>query len=151
MLGTRVRKIYIRARFLNNVTANIGLSNRSKKKLAVQSFLFFFLLFLSFSSLTLFSLSLFFSRRIFGLILPSAFGLFSQSKDCNFRSVRSQKPSKIMLCRLLRYTSFTFLKLFVFFLLKVNGEEGRIVKLILYDAQQCRVFEQVKLQCLWIW
>ena len=41
-----------------------------------------------------------------------------------------------------------FLKLFVFFLLKVNGEEGRIVKLILYDAQQCRVFEQVKLQCV---
>ena len=39
-----------------------------------------------------------------------------------------------------------FLKLFVFFLLKVNGEEGRIVKLILYDAQRCRVFEQVKLQ-----
>ena len=127
MLGTRVRKIYIRARFLNNVTSNIGLSNRSKKKLAVQSFLFFFLLFLSFSSLTLFSLSLFFSRRIFGLILPSAFGLFSQSKDRNFCSVRSQKSSKIMLCRLLRYTSFTFLKLFVFFLLKVNGEEGRIV------------------------
>ena len=25
----------------------------------------------------------------------------------------------------------------------MNGEEGRIVKLILYDAHQCRVFEQV--------
>ena len=129
MLGTRVRKIYIRARFLNNVAAKIGLSKRSKKKkkLAVQPLPYIFLLFLSFSSLTLFSLSLFFSRRIFGLILPSAFGLFSQSKDYNFCSVRSQKSSKIMLCRLLRYTSFTFLKLFVFFLLKVNGEEGRIV------------------------
>ena len=35
------------------------------------------------------------------------------------------------------------MKLLVFSLLKVNGEEGRIVKLILYDAHQCRVFEQV--------
>ena len=31
------------------------------------------------------------------------------------------------------------------------GEEGRIVLLILYGAQQCRVFEQVKLRYLWIW
>ena len=146
MLGTRVKEIYIRARFLNNVTAKIGLSNRGKKTSSAVIGFFSSLPFSS--SLTLFSLSLFFSRRIFGLILPSAFGLFSQSKDRNFCSVRSQKSSKIMLCRLLRYTSFTFLKLFVFFLLKVNGEEGRIVKLILYDAQQCRVFEQVKLQCL---
>ena len=145
MLGTRVKEIYIRARFLNNVTAKIGLSNRGKKTSSAVIAFFSSLPFSS--SLTLFSLSLFFSRRIFGLILPSAFGLFSQSKDRNFCSVRSQKSSKIMLCRLLRYTSFT-LKLFVFFLLKVNGEEGRIVKLILYDAQQCRVFEQVKLQCL---
>ena len=127
MLGTGVRKIYIRARFLNNVAAEIGLSNRSKKKTSSAVIAFFFLLFLSFSSLTLFSLSLFFSTRIFGLTLPSALGLFSQSKDYDFFSVRSQKSSKIMLCRLLRYISFTFLKLFVFFLLKVNGEEGRIV------------------------
>ena len=33
-----------------------------------------------------------------------------------------------------------FLKVFVFFLLEL--EERRIVLLILYDAQQCRVFEQ---------
>ena len=45
---------------------------------------FFFLLFLSFSSLFLFSLSLFFSRRIFGLILPSAFGLFLSQKTAIF-------------------------------------------------------------------
>ena len=121
MLGTRVKEIYIRARFLNNVTAKIGLSNRGKKTSSAVIAFFSSLPFSS--SLTLFSLSLFFSRRIFGLILPSAFGLFSQSKDCNFRSARSQKSSKIMLCRLLRYTSFTFLKLFVFFSLKVNGEE----------------------------
>ena len=142
---------------MNNIKAKIELSPQTQVNIKTRSaaivflfcfVLFFLLLLLSFSSLTLFSLSLFFSRRIFGLILPSAFGLFSQSKDRNFCSVRSQKSSKIMLCRLLRYTSFTFLKLFVFFLLKVNGEEGRIVKLILYDAQQCRVFEQVKLQCL---
>ena len=44
----------------------------------------FFLLFLSFSSLCLFSLSLFFSRRIFGLILPSAFGLFLSQKTAIF-------------------------------------------------------------------
>ena len=31
------------------------------------------------------------------------------------------------------------------------GEEGRIVLLIFYDAQRCKVFEQVMLQCLWIW
>ena len=131
-----VRKIYIRAGFLNNVKAKIELSPQTQVNIKTRSaaivflfcfVLFFLLLLVSFSSLTLFSLSLFFSRRIFGLILPSAFGLFSQSKDRNFCSVRSQKSSKIMLCRLLRYTSFTFLKLFVFFLLKVNGEEGRIV------------------------
>ena len=91
-------------RFLNNVTAKIGLSpqtevTKKKKKNTSSTAIpfFFWLLLLSFSSRTLFSLSLFFSRRIFGLILPSAFGLFSQSKDCNFRSVRSQKSSKIML------------------------------------------------------
>ena len=42
--------------------------------------LLFFLLLLSFSSLFLFSLSSFFSSRIFGLILPSAFGLFRSQK-----------------------------------------------------------------------
>ena len=110
------------------MTAKIRLSNRSKKKLQC-SHCFFFLLFLSFSSLTLFSLSLFFSGRIFGLILPSAFGLFSYSKDCNFRTVRSKKSSKIMLCRLLRYTSLTFLKLsFRFLLVKSEwrGEEDSL-------------------------
>ena len=126
MLGTRIREIYIRARFLNNVTAKIGLSNRSKKTSSAVIAFVFFSSFLSIRS-HYFPFPCSFLEGFFGLILPSAFGLFSQSKDCNFCSVRSQKSSKIMLCRLLRYTSFTFLKLFVFFLLKVNGEEGRIV------------------------
>ena len=127
MLGTRVRKIYLRARFLIRCSQNRALKQKQKQKTSSAVIAFFILLFLSFSSLTLFSLFLFFSGRIFQLILPSAFGLISQSKEYNFCSVRSQKSSKIMLSRLLRYTSFTFLKLFVFFLLKVNGEEGRIV------------------------
>ena len=54
---------------------------------------------------------------------------------------------KVCLC--LKVASLLYF--FVFFLLKVNGEEGRIVSLILYHVQQCRVFEQVKLQWRWIW
>ena len=50
--------------------------------------------FFSFSSLFLFILSLFFSRGIFGFILLLVFFL---SKDCNFRSVRFQISSKVML------------------------------------------------------
>ena len=77
-----VRKIYIRAGFLNNVKAKIELSPQTQVNIKTRSaaivFLFcfvlvFLLLLLSFSSLTLFSLSLFFSRRIFGLILPLVF------------------------------------------------------------------------------
>ena len=44
------------------------------------------------SSLLLFSLSLFFSRRIFGLILPSAFGLFRSQKTAIFNSGMSFVP-----------------------------------------------------------
>ena len=53
LLGTRVRKICIGARFLNNVTDKTELSNRSKKKqqLAGQPLLFFFSSFLSLRSL----------------------------------------------------------------------------------------------------
>ena len=44
----------------------------------------------------------------------------------------------------------SFFEAFHFLLVKseFSGEDGRIVLLILYDAQQCGVFEQVKLQCL---
>ena len=107
---------------------------------------------LSFSSLTLFSLSLFFYRRILGFISPSAFGLFlSQRLQFSFGTF-----SKIQQDNALAFTiTYTFifvnvpwssnipvslfLKLFLFFLLNVNGEEW------IYDAQQCRVFKQVKL------
>ena len=83
-------------RFLNNDTAKIGLSRqtevtkktktKTKKKDTSSTAIpfFFWLLLLSFSSRTLFSLSLFFSRRIFGLILFSAFGLFLSQKTTIF-------------------------------------------------------------------
>ena len=48
---------------------------------------FFFLLLLSFSSLFLYSLSLFFSGGIFGLIFPSAFGLFQSVKSRTFHTM----------------------------------------------------------------
>ena len=127
------------------MTAKIRLSNRSKKNSSAAIAFFFFSSFLSLRSLY-FPFPCSFLGGFSGSFCLRLLVFFLSQKTAIF-FVGSQKSSKIMLCRLLRYTSFT-LKLFVFFLLKVNGEEGRIVKLILYDAQQCRVFEQVKLQCL---
>ena len=102
------KNIYIRAGFFNNLTAKIEHSspqtvfffqkeiskevNIKTRSAAIAFFFLFFSYFLS-PSLFLLSLSSFFSRKIFGLILPSAFGLF--------RSVRFQISSKIMLWRLL--------------------------------------------------
>ena len=43
---------------------------------------------------------------------------------------------------------FTFFEACLFFLLEVNWRGEEDSSLILYDAQQCRVFEQVKLHCL---
>ena len=93
--------IYIRARFLNNVTAKIGLSNRSKKKqqkknqkkLAVQPLLFFFL-FLSFSSLTLFSLSLFFSRGFSGSFCLRLLVFFLSQKTAIFVRYVLKNPAR---------------------------------------------------------
>ena len=128
----------------------------------MQPLLFFFSYFLS-PSLFLFSLSSFFSWRIFGLILPSTSGLFLSQKTIFVRYV-----SNIQRDNTLAFT-VTYTLIFVNVLTSSNiqvslfwsfsffscykwiGEEGRIVLLILYGAQQCRGFEQVKLRCLWIW
>ena len=59
--------------------------------------LFFFLLLVSFYSLFLFFLYLFFSRRIFGLIFPSAFGRFLSEKTAIFVRDRYNYSFKIFL------------------------------------------------------
>ena len=155
---------------MNNVKAKIELSPQTQVNIKTRSaaivFLFCFVLFFCFSSfLSLRSLYFPFPCSFLGgfsgsfclrlSVLSSverlqfSFGTFSKIQQDNalaftitytliFVNVPSSSNIPVSL----------FLKLFVFFLLKVNGEEGRIVKLILYDAQQCRVFEQVKLQCL---
>ena len=73
---------------MNNVTAKIELSPQTEVNIKTSSaaIAYFFLLLLSISSLTLFSLSMFFSRTIFGLILPSAFGLQFSVKRLQFSS-----------------------------------------------------------------
>ena len=139
---------------MNNVTALPPNRSKKKKKLAVQPLLFssprscyfsFPCSFPGFSGSFCLPLLVLFSVKR----LQFSFGTFSKIQQDNalaftitytliFVNVPSSSNIPVSL----------FLKLFVFFLLKVNGEEGRIVKLILYDAQQCRVFEQVKLQCL---
>ena len=128
----------------------------------MQTF-FFFLLLVSFSSFFLFFLSLLFSRRIFGFIFPTAFGLFLSEKTAIFvryvfRNLDNALAFTVTYTLILvnvptssniqisLFRSFSFSSC-----QKWIGEEGRIVLLILYDAQQCRVFEQVKLPCLWIW
>ena len=135
----------------------------------MQPLLFFFLLLLSFSSPFLFSLSSFFSRRIFGLILPSllvffpvkrlqfSFGTFSKIRQDNALTFTVTHILQLPILQLsLTYRHpqihFSLFWSFSFFsCYKWIGEEGRIVLRILYGAQQCRVFEQVKLRCLWIW
>ena len=128
----------------------------------MQPLLFFFSYFLS-PSLFLFSLSSFFSWRIFGSFCPRllvffsvkrrfSFGMFSNIQRDNtlaftvtytliFVNVLTSSNIQVSL-----FWSFSFFSCY-----KWIGEEGRIVLLILYGAQQCRVFEQVKLRCLWIW
>ena len=106
------------------MTAKIRLSNRSKK-IAVQPLLFFFFSsFLSLRSLY-FPFPCSFLGGFSGSFCLRLLVFFSHSKDCNFRTVRSKKSSKIMLCRLLRYTSLTFLKLsFRFLLVKSEWRGG---------------------------
>ena len=128
----------------------------------MQPFLFFFFLFSSFLSLHLlyfsfpfsflggFSGSFCFRLLVFSPVkrLQFSFGTFSKIQQDNalaftitytliFVNVPSSSNIPVSL-----FWSFS---LFVFFLLKVNGDWWS------YDAQQSRVFEQVKLQCLWIW
>ena len=134
--------MYIRVGFLNNVTAKIGLSPQTevKKKTSVAaSPLFFFSSFLSLRSLYFpfpcsflggFSGSFCLRFSVLSSVkrLQFSFGTFSKIQQDNalaftitytliFVNVPSSSNIPVSL----------FLKLFVFFLLKVNGEEGRIV------------------------
>ena len=126
--------------------------------------LFFFLLLVSFSSLFYFSFPFSFLGGFLGSFslrplvsfsvkrLQFSFGTFSKIQQDNalaftvtytviFVNVPTSSNIQVSLFRSFSFSSCQ----------KWIGEEGRIVLLILYDAQQCRVFEQVKLQCLWIW
>ena len=98
------KTIYL-AGFLNYVTAKIKLclkqffflsktiSKEVKIKTKSAAIAIFFLL-LPFSSLFLFSLSLLFSRRIFGFILPSAFGFFLSQKTAIFVRYVFKNPGR---------------------------------------------------------
>ena len=96
LLGVRVRRIYIRAGFLENVTAKIELSpqtvfsfenylQRSQQNTRSAAVAFFY--FSSFLSPRSFYFPFpcsFLAKRIFGLILLSAFGLFLSQKTALF-------------------------------------------------------------------
>ena len=149
---------------MNNVTAqNRALpSNRSQKKNSVAaSPLFFFSSFLSLRSLYFpfpcsflggFSGSFCLRLLVFFLVkrLQFSFGTFSKIQQDNaltfnftitytLISVNVLSSSNILVSLFWIFEAFPT----VFFLLKVNGEE--------WISQKCRVSEQVKLQCLWIW
>ena len=80
--------------------------------------------------------------------LQFSFGTFSKIQQDNALAFTITYTLISLTYRHPQIYKFNFFEAFRFLFVKSEWKEGRIVSLILYDAQQCRVFKRVKLQCL---